>query len=96
MEDLIRALGGEPVIYSMRNECCGGYLVLEDRDEVRKRSTAAAASAKEMGADFMITACPLCLYNLTRNTDNLIPVRYFTEVMAEAMGLIPGGEEADT
>ncbi|MBO6193195.1 MAG: disulfide reductase, partial [Clostridiales bacterium] len=25
MEDFIRALGAEPVIYSMRNECCGGY-----------------------------------------------------------------------
>ena len=48
-----------------------------------------------MGADFMITACPLWLYNLTKNTDNTLPVRYFTEVMAEAMGLIPDGEEAD-
>jgi heterodisulfide reductase subunit B len=47
-----------------------------------------------MGADFMITACPLCLYNLTKNSDTAIPVRYFTEVMAEAMGLIPAGEEA--
>ena len=95
MEELIRALGGEPVLYPMRNECCGGYLTLEDRDAARKRSTAVTASAAEMGADFMITACPLCLYNLTKNSDQKIPVRYFTEVMAEAMGLIPEREEAD-
>ena len=95
MEELIRALGGEPVLYPMRNECCGGYLTLEDRDAARKRSTAVTASAAEMGADFMITACPLCLYNLTKNSDRKIPVRYFTEVMAEAMGLIPEREGAD-
>ena len=29
IEDLIRALGGEPVIYAMRNECCGGYVTME-------------------------------------------------------------------
>lgn len=28
MEAFIKALGAEPVIYSMRNECCGGYLAL--------------------------------------------------------------------
>ena len=94
MEDFIRALGAEPVIYSMRNECCGGYLTLEDRQAARKRSTAVTSSAAEMGADFMITACPLCLYNLTKNTDNPIEVRYFTDVLAEALGLKPeGGQE---
>ena len=41
-----------------------------------------------MGADFMITACPLCLYNLTKNANDPIPVKYFTEVLAEALGLI--------
>jgi hypothetical protein len=45
-------------------------------------------SAKDMGADYMVTACPLCQYNLTRNADDPIPVRYFTEVLAEALGLI--------
>lgn len=88
MEDLIRALGGEPVIYSMRNECCGGYITLEDKSAAQKRSTAVVESAKDMGADFMITACPLCLYNLTKNANDPIPVKYFTEVLAEALGLI--------
>ena len=67
MENFIRALGGEPVIYSMRNECCGGYITLEDKNAAKKRSTAVVESARDMGADFMITACPLCLYNLTKN-----------------------------
>lgn len=88
MENFIRALGAEPVIYSMRNECCGGYITLEDKNQAKKRSSAVVESAKDMGADFMITACPLCLYNLTKNANDPIPVRYFTEVLAEALGLI--------
>ena len=88
MEDFIRALGAEPVIYSMRNECCGGYITLEDKNAAKKRSNAVVESAKDMGADFMITACPLCLYNITKNADEPIPVKYFTEVLAEALGLI--------
>lgn len=88
MENFIRALGGEPVIYSMRNECCGGYITLEDKNAAKKRSTAVVESARDMGADFMITACPLCLYNLTKNANDPIPVKYFTEVLAEALGLI--------
>lgn len=88
MENLIRALGAEPVIYPMRNECCGGYITLEDRNQAKKRSNAVTESAREMGADFMITACPLCLYNLQKNADNPIEVKYFTEVLAEALGLI--------
>ena len=88
MENFIRALGAEPVIYSMRNECCGGYITLEDKNQAKKRSSAVVESAKDMGADFMITACPLCLYNLTKNAADPLPVRYFTEVLAEALGLI--------
>lgn len=87
MEDFIRALGAEPVIYSMRNECCGGYITLEDKEQAKKRSTAVVESARDMGADFMITACPLCLYNLKKNANDPLPIRYFTEVLAEALGL---------
>ncbi len=88
LEDFIRALGAEPVIYPMRNECCGGYITLEDKNAAVKRSTAVAESASEMGADFLITACPLCQYNLTKNALSDLPVRYFTEVLALALGLI--------
>ena len=87
MEDLIRALGAEPVIYPMRNECCGGYITLDDKNAAKKRSTAVAQSAKEMGADCMITACPLCLYNITKNAETEIKVKYFTELIAEAFGI---------
>ena len=87
MEDFIRALGAEPVISPMRNECCGGYITLEDRGLAAKRSTAVTESAKSLGADVIVTACPLCLYNLTKNSNTDIPTVYFTELLAEALGL---------
>ena len=87
MEDFIRALGAEPVISPMRNECCGGYITLEDKGLAKKRSTAVTESAKSLGADVIVTACPLCLYNLTKNSETEIPTVYFTDLLAEALGL---------
>ena len=74
IEDFIRAIGAEPVIYGYRNECCGGYISLKEKEM--------------MGAEELITACPLCLYNLNTSTSaNKLPVHYFTELLAEALGL---------
>ncbi|MDE6591794.1 MAG: CoB--CoM heterodisulfide reductase iron-sulfur subunit B family protein [Oscillospiraceae bacterium] len=86
MEDFIRAIGAEPVIYPQRNECCGGYLSLEDKEAVAKRREKIAQSAAEFEAECMVTACPLCMYNLKKNDSN-IPVYYFTELLAEALGV---------
>lgn len=86
MEDFIRALGAEPVIYAKRNECCGGYVALEDAESAKKKSNAVANNAKACGAETIVTACPLCKYNLVKNGSEL-PVVYFTELLAEAFGV---------
>ena len=92
IEDFIRAIGATPVIYSQRNECCGGYMAMEDEGYARRRVERILASAKEAGADEIITACPLCMYNLAHNAGNAkLPVKYFTELLYQALGL---GEEA--
>lgn len=88
MEDLIKATGAEPVVYAMRNECCGGYVTLEDKSIAEKRSRMILEDAKAHGADTVVTACPLCLYNLKKSgADTGIEVRYFTEILAEALGI---------
>ena len=69
LEDFIRAIGAEPVYYGMRNECCGGYTTIENRAYASKQAQKIADSAKAQGAELLITACPLCLYNLSQNTD---------------------------
>ncbi|MBO5326719.1 MAG: CoB--CoM heterodisulfide reductase iron-sulfur subunit B family protein [Clostridia bacterium] len=87
LEDFIRAIGAEPVTWGMRNECCGGYIAAEDRAQAEKRSSTVMEDAAKNGADTVITACPLCLYNLAKNGGSDLPVVYFTELLAEALGV---------
>lgn len=88
MEDFIKAIGGTPVVYAFRNECCGGYITLEDKNLAQKKSNKVLASAEGKGADMVITACPLCMYNLKKNgTEHSLPIYYFTELLAEALGV---------
>lgn len=95
MEDLVTALGGEPVKYAKRNQCCGGYVTLGNKDLAKKKVEEVLASAKKSGADLIATACPLCLYNLKENaTETHVPVVYFTEVLAEALGVPAPAEDA--
>jgi heterodisulfide reductase subunit B len=86
IENFIKAIGAEPVIYAQRNECCGGYVTMESPDQAKKQSNAVASNAKAQGAEMIITACPLCLYNLKKSGCD-IPVVYFTEILAEALGI---------
>ena len=53
----------------------------------QEKSEKVLASAKEKGAEEVITACPLCLYNLQANGGDILPVKYFTELLAEALGV---------
>ena len=86
IENFLRALGAEPVLYPRRNECCGGYVALEDADSARKKSSAVIDSAAAHGAELIVTACPLCKYNLEKQAST-VPVVYFTELLAEALGV---------
>ena len=87
-EDFLRAIGAEPVVYANRNECCGGYVTLSKKELAQKKADTILASAMEMGAEEIITACPLCMYNLDANsTEHKLPIHYFTELLAEALGV---------
>ncbi len=86
MEDFIRALGADPVIYAYRNECCGGYITLESKELAKAKSQKVSSNAKDKGAEVIVTACPLCKYNLQKNGSDL-PVVYITELLAEALGV---------
>ena len=87
MEDFIRAIGAEPVIYPYRNECCGGYISLKEKELTGTMCKDITDSAAGFGADMLITACPLCRYNLNMAGNGALPVYYFTELLAEALGV---------
>lgn len=85
LEDFIRALGAEPVVYPYRNECCGGYISLQEKDMSEKMCRRITESATSFEADCLVTACPLCKYNLDKA--GKLPIIYFTELLAEALGV---------
>ncbi len=92
IEDFLAALGATPVKYEFRNECCGGYIALEDRAQAQKQVARILENARDRGCEELVTACPLCMYNLNENApaDGRLPVRYFTELLAEALGVKEG------
>jgi len=93
--DLVRALGAEPVDFPYNIECCGSYLTIKEPQVSETLSRDIVASAREHGAQVIITACPLCQFNLeypqreteAGRTGNEIPILYFTQLMAVALGL---------
>lgn len=85
LEDFIRALGAEPVVYPYRNECCGGYISMKDKPLADNLCDKITQSAASFQADCLVTACPLCKYNLNRS--GKLPIVYFTELLAQALGI---------
>jgi heterodisulfide reductase subunit B len=100
MEDLLKALGAEPVGFAYSQKCCGSYHTVQMKEAVADLSHRILKQAEAAGADVLATACPLCEYNLGPRQDQVkkqypsfdsIPVVYFTQLMALAFGL---GDEA--
>jgi heterodisulfide reductase subunit B len=95
LHDLLQALGAEPVDFPYNIECCGSYLTVKEPDVSESLSTEIVASAREHGADVVVTACPLCQFNLdypqreraVSRAGGELPVVYFTQLMAVALGL---------
>lgn len=89
LEKFIRALGATPVKYGMRNECCTGYMAITNPGLCKQMVGEILTSAREEQAESLITACPLCRYNLVANAApaQKLPVYYFTELLAQALGV---------
>jgi heterodisulfide reductase subunit B len=92
LHDLLFALGAQPVTFSHQAECCGSYLLVSQPQAAGRVSNKVIESARLAGAAMIVTACPLCQYNLTQPQKNLpadqkLPVVYFTQVVAAAFGL---------
>ncbi len=96
MEDFLRTLGAEVVRDPMKTECCGSYHTVNAVDVVVDRGYGILNSALKRGADAMVLSCPLCDYNMDHRQREIvqkyvdfpgIPVFYFTQLLAVALGL---------
>ena len=87
IEDLLKALGADVVKYPFRNECCGAYVSIKNAELTEKKSSKIIENAKKAGAEVIVTACPLCYYNLKTQANGEIEVKYITELLADALGV---------
>lgn len=96
LHDCLTALGCEPVDFPYQDECCGSYLLVSKPELPQKLAEDILRSARKHGAQAIVTACPLCQFNLDypqrtgggiNLADGGIPVLYFTQLIAFALGL---------
>ncbi len=99
MDRLIEALGGEPVSWSFKTECCGAGHAIVKPELVTTLAARILRNAQAAGAEALAVACPLCHHNLDARQDEAVragglhptPVFFFTQLAALAFGL---GERA--
>ena len=99
IHDLLAALGAEPVDFGASTECCGSYQMLGNPEAAEAAVARILASAKESGAEGIVSSCPLCEYNLGKRQAALIgkkpevpglPTFYVTQLAALALGADTG------
>jgi len=86
MDDLLAAIGAEPVDWTHKVECCGGNLLLARTDVVARLCDDICQAALDAGAAALVAACPLCLANLDLRQTVGVPIFYFSELLALALG----------
>jgi succinate dehydrogenase / fumarate reductase cytochrome b subunit len=98
LEKVIRAVGGEPVAYAGRTKCCGFPIILEKEAIAVAMAGTNMKEAKDGGADFMVTPCPLCHMSLdiyqdragkAVNTHLNLPILHLPQLLGLAMGIPP-------
>ena len=98
LDDLMGAVGAEPLDWPYKTECCGAALTLVRTKTVIRLCADILQMAKQNGADVLVVACPLCQANLDlyqAEAEKLlgerfsIPIIYFVQLMGLAMDLDP-------
>jgi len=98
LEMLIEACGATPVDYSGRTKCCGFPIITMNRKNSLTMAGAHVREAKEKGADFMVTPCPLCHLNLDAQQPDAagfvkaplnLPILHLSQLLGLALGLEP-------
>ena len=95
LHDLLAALGCDVIDFPYQDECCGSYMMVNKPDVPKAMAGDIIQSARKHGAQAIVTACPLCQFNLdypqraenSTKTGKEIPVVYFTQLMAAALDL---------
>ncbi|MBI5649939.1 MAG: heterodisulfide reductase subunit B [Chloroflexi bacterium] len=89
LDQLLSAIGAQPCEWADATHCCGGSLSLTRANIVIKLVDDLVAHARDVNAQAIVTACPLCQINLEmrQTRADKLPIVYFTELMGLAFGL---------
>lgn len=95
-EELLSAIGAEPIEYTSKARCCGASLIITNRKAALEMVRILLKDAIDHGADVIATTCPMCNVNLEVyqsqvnnefGTNYSIPVMYFTQLMGMALNI---------
>ncbi len=96
LEKVIQAVGGESAAYAGRTKCCGFPVILEKEVIAVTMAGANMKGAKDAGADFMVTPCPLCHMSLDIYQERAgkaigatlnLPILHLPQLIGLAMGI---------
>ncbi len=98
MDQLVRSLGAEAIDWPFKTECCGGSLALTRSEIMLTLSRQLLRMATQLGADCIVTACPMCHSNLDTRQGQIrrrfaetydMPILYVSELVGLALGFSP-------
>ncbi len=93
---LIEVLGGEPIHYEGETKCCGFPILFVQRETAFEMAATYLKSAKQSGADCLVTPCPLCHISLDtyqgKSTKQIraeidVPVMHLSQMVGLALGV---------
>lgn len=95
MDEILRAVGVEPIDYTLKTKCCGGSLTGTIHEVGVRLNYILLKEALRKGAQAIVTICPLCQFNLDAYQAEIrkqtgepidMPVLYVTQVVGWALG----------
>lgn len=96
MERIMKTVGATPLDWSYKTRCCGATLSISKPAIALNLTGKILQNAKNVGADAIVVACPLCQINLDVRQQQIseeggeafsIPIMYFTQLMGLAFDM---------
>lgn len=96
MDDLMAAVGAQPVDWNYKTKCCGGAVFIPRKEIALELTGKILLHAHEAGADVIAVGCPFChlLLDMYQNkalhqvgADFTLPILYFSQLMGVALGI---------
>jgi len=96
IDRLVQALGAEPIDWALKTRCCGGTLSGTIQGVGLRLGYVLLKEASRKGGELLLTACPLCQFDLECFQDDMnnrfqakvhMPVAYFSQLIGKSFGL---------